>query len=212
MTLAHQFDDAAQQRHAATLGMWTFLATEILFFGGLFVTYALYRHAYPSAWQFGSRHLKEYLGGTNTTVLLTSSLTAALAVHFVRLQRRNAAMIALGVTLALGLCFLLIKAREYSLEYDEHLIPAINFYLPAGTPADIPHVELFMIFYFIMTLLHAAHMVVGISLLTFLIVQLARRRYLTPGENFNAVEMIVLYWHFVDLVWIFLFPLLYLVR
>jgi cytochrome c oxidase subunit 3 len=204
----HQFDDHVQQREAATLGMWTFLATEVLFFGGLIMAYAMYRFTYPHAWAEGSHHLKEYLGAINTGVLLTSSLTVALAVHFTQSKHRNATLLCLGATLLLGLAFLAIKGTEYKLEWDEHLVPALNFH-PEDVH-DLVHTQLFMVFYFLTTLLHATHMLVGIGLLSFLTAQVYRGKYV--DGNPNTVEVIGLYWHFVDLVWIFLFPLLYLVK
>jgi cytochrome c oxidase subunit 3 len=207
MTTAPQFNTPLQQHEAATLGMWTFLATEVLFFGGLLMAYAIYRHAYPSAWQEGSRHLKEYLGAINTGVLLTSSLTMALAVHFSHLHKKRPVQFALAATLLLGLAFLAIKATEYKLEFDEHLIPAVNFRFDGIDPQ---HVELFMVFYFLTTLLHATHMLVGLSLLTFLLLRTNRPTFL--HNHPNTIEIIGLYWHFVDLVWIFLFPLLYMVK
>jgi cytochrome c oxidase subunit III len=207
MTLAHQFEDTRQQHEAATLGMWTFLATEVLFFGGLFIGYAVYRHAYPAAFQAGSHHLKEFLGASNTAVLLTSSLTVALAVHFVHLQRRIPSVICILLTIALGAIFLAIKGLEYFQEWREHLVPAVNFHLDAP---DAAHVQLFFTFYFLMTLLHATHMVIGLVLMAYLAVVLKAARHME--NHSNTVENIGLYWHFVDIVWIFLFPLLYLVK
>lgn len=210
----HHFADRHQQHEAATLGMWTFLATEVLFFGGLLLSYAIYRYGYQHAWSFGSRKLHESLGGINTAVLLTSSFTVALAVHFTHARRGTAVLICLLITMALGLAFLAIKFTEYKLEYDDHLIPAINFHLDPSDPAAqsvSPHqVELFMVFYFFLTLLHATHMIVGVSLLTYLALNVNRGRFIFHHPN--RVEIIGLYWHFVDIVWIFLFPLLYLVR
>ena len=169
MTLvAHQFEDAHQQHEAATLGMWTFLATEVLFFGGLFISYAVYRHAYPTAFQTGSHELKEFLGAINTAVLLTSSLTVALAVHFLHQHRRAATILCILATMALGIAFLGIKATEYAIEYHDHLIPAINFHTDAP---DANHVQLFFIFYFFMTLLHATHMVIGLGLMAYLVLE-----------------------------------------
>jgi cytochrome c oxidase subunit 3 len=210
--LHHQFETASQQHEAAILGMWTFLATEVLFFGGALLAYAIYRSHYHAAFSFGSDHLKEVLGAANTAVLLTSSLTVALAVHFTHHKRRGAVLACLGLTLLLGLAFLAIKGTEYKLEYDEHLVPAINFHIdPAEAPhVSIPHVELFMIFYFILTLIHATHMLIGIGLLSWLSFKTRREKFL--HDHPNTVEIIGLYWHFVDLVWIFLLPLLYLVR
>lgn len=210
--VAHQFEEAPQQHEAATLGMWTFLSTEVLFFGGLMLAYSIYRFHYHEAWLVGSRHLEEVLGGTNTAVLLTSSLTMALAVHFGEAKRRGATLICLAITLALGIAFIAIKGTEYFIEYQEHLVPAVNFDpSKAGEGvADPMRVELFMIFYFIMTLIHATHMIIGAGLLTYLLCAVSGKRFLELHPN--RVEVIGLYWHFVDLVWIFLFPLLYLVR
>jgi len=210
----HQFADATQQRQAAILGMWTFLATEVLFFGGVLLAYAVYRRLYHEAFMFGSHHLKETLGACNTGILLTSSFSVALAVHFAHFRRRRACRVALLVTVVLGLAFLGIKLTEYQLEYDEHLVPAVNFVLGTAETGAVPpgNVELFFVFYFILTLIHATHMVVGVGLLTWLIVQLGPRGAPLAARHPTAPEVIALYWHFVDLVWIFLFPLLYLVR
>ncbi len=207
----HHFANAHQQHEAATLGMWTFLATEVLFFGGLLLAYAIYRYGYERAFIRGSRHLFESLGGINTAVLLTSSLTMALAVHFAHARARRAVVVCILLTLFFGLAFLGIKFTEYTLEYHDHLIPAINFQPhPEDTNVSSNHVELFMVFYFFLTLLHATHMLIGIGLLTFLALTVG------SGSNLerhpNRIEIIGLYWHFVDIVWIFLFPLLYLVR
>lgn len=207
----HHFANAHQQHEAATLGMWTFLATEVLFFGGLLLSYAIYRYGYERAFIHGSKHLYEWLGGVNTGVLLTSSLTMALAVHFAHARAKKAVLACILCTLFLGLAFLAIKFTEYGLEYHDHLIPAINF-TPHADDADVSsnHVELFMLFYFFLTLLHATHMLVGAGLLTFLALTVGRAQNLERHPN--RVEIIGLYWHFVDIVWIFLFPLLYLVR
>jgi len=204
--LAHQFDDLAQQYEASNLGMWTFLLTEVMFFGGLFVSYTVYRTAYLAGFIAGSQHLNVLLGTLNTAVLLSSSLTMALAVHaaqegHTRLLRRF-----LLLTMLLGLMFLGIKGYEYVLEYHESLVPVLNF---AYTGPHAPQVKLFMIFYFVMTSLHALHMLIGLSLLTVLVVLAWRERF--SAAYHTPVEVIGLYWHFVDIVWIFLYPLLYLV-
>jgi cytochrome c oxidase subunit 3 len=213
----HQFTDAHQQNQAAVMGMWTFLSTEILFFGGVLLAYTVYRRLFHPDFEFGSHHLKEALGAINTAVLLTSSFTVALAVHFNHFNRRVACRVAIFLTLILGIAFLCIKGTEYKLEYDEHLVPAINFALKPAEAAAVnaAHVQLFMIFYFILTLIHATHMIVGCSLMGWLLFALRKPRghQQTPIQRHpNACEIIALYWHFVDLVWIFLFPLLYLVR
>lgn len=203
--LAHQFDDLVQQYEASNLGMWTFLLTEIMFFGGLFVGYTVYRTLYPEGFMVGSQHLKVLLGTLNTAVLLSSSLTMALAVHAAQAGHTRSLIGFLLGTMLLGLAFLSIKGYEYALEYHEHLVPAINF---GYTGAHAPQVELFMVFYFVMTCLHALHMIIGLSLLTVLVV-LGWRGHFSATYH-TPVEVIGLYWHFVDIVWIFLYPLLYL--
>ena len=205
--IAMQFDDARQQRQAVTLGMWTFLLTEVLLFGAIFTGYTVYRVTYPHAFAEGSRHLKIWLGTTNTAVLLASSVTMALAVRAAELRRKRLLQGLIAATMLLGLVFLGIKGTEYTLEIRERFFPGPDF---AGSAFhDPPHAELFFVFYFIMTALHATHMLVGISLLGVFAILAGRGRF-TRG-NPDAIETAGLYWHFVDLVWIFLFPLLYLI-
>jgi cytochrome c oxidase subunit 3 len=226
--VAHHFDDADQQYVAAELGMWLFLATEVLFFGGVFCLYTVYRYWYPSAFIEGSHHLDVTLGTINTAILLASSLTMALAVHAAQTSDSKATVRNLLLTLLLGTAFLGIKGYEYFHKYEERLVPGRNFVMPRGTehspPAPAseqaaptlsidPHsrsVELFFSFYFAMTGLHALHMVIGAGILVVLIVAAARGAF--SASYFTPVEMTGLYWHFVDIVWVFLFPLLYLVR
>lgn len=205
--LAHHFDDLDQQREAATLGMWTFLATEVLFFGGLFVGYAAYRWLYPDSFAQGSHHLNHLLGGLNTAILLCSSLTMALAVHAAQTNQRGKLVGFLLGTILLAVIFLGVKAFEYYEEYEKGLVPGLHFtYQSQGAP----RMQLFFIFYFIMTSLHAAHMIVGIGILGTLAAKSWRGRY--SAEYYNPIEAAGLYWHFVDIVWIFLYPLLYLIR
>ncbi len=215
--VAEQFDDIIQQRDAASFGMWIFLATEILFFGGLFASYALYRSLYPAAFAAGSHLLKVAYGASYTVMLICSSLTMAMAVRSAQLGRRKPLIGFLVLTLLLGAAFVIIKLRwEWYGDYLEHLVPGVSF-APQGEAlevirrfgAPLSHVALFMIFYFVMTGIHALHMVVGVGLLTFLIIMAYRGRFVSG--DFNTVEMVGLYWHFVDIVWIFLFPLLYLI-
>jgi cytochrome c oxidase subunit 3 len=214
--VAHQFDDAEQQREAATLGMWCFLATEVLFFGALFLGYTVYRYSYPAAFIEGSHHLLDWLGAVNTFVLLTSSLTMAMAVRAAQLPDRVRLVRFLLATIALGAAFLGIKLIEYGIEWHHGLVPGLHWtYVPAPQTTDgidPTKVELFMVFYFVMTGLHATHMIAGIGVMTYATVQARRGRYTGEGANMNFVEMAGLYWHFVDIVWIFLFPLLYLIR
>lgn len=204
--LAHQFDDAEQQREASTLGMWVFLATEVMFFGGMFLGYIIYRSAYPAAFAAASNRLDVWLGALNTAVLICSSFTMVLAVANASAARPRALVRALCFTILLGCAFLGIKLYEYHLKFEEHLVPGSSFVF--STPLSGP-AEIFFSFYFAMTGMHAAHMMIGIGLLASLAVGAARGRY--SPDYFTPVELIGLYWHFVDIVWIFLFPLLYLV-
>lgn len=204
--IAHQFDTAAQQHQAAALGMWTFLATEILFFGGLFLGYTVYRNAYHDAFVESSRHLGIVLGTVNTAVLLISSFTMAMAVHAAQLDKRRTIVIMLGLTLILGAVFLGVKGYEYSHKWHEHLVPGAHFAFE-GEPA--PAHQLFFGFYFVMTGLHAVHMIIGAGVLLVLMIMAWKGAF--DGGRSNAVEMMGLYWHFVDCIWIFLFPLLYLI-
>jgi len=204
--LAHQFDDAEQQKEAAVFGMWVFLVTEVMFFGGMFAGYATYRFSYHDAFLAGSNQLDLLLGGINTGVLILSSFTMAMAVHSAQTNRRRLLMLFLILTMALGATFLGIKAVEYSHKFHEHLVPGPSFHF-AGA-AD-PQVELFFSFYFALTGFHALHMVIGIGLLAVILWMAWHGRF--SSEYYNPVEVSGLYWHFVDIVWIFLFPLLYLI-
>lgn len=203
--LAEQFDDLEQQREAAKLGMWVFLATEVLFFGALFLAYTVYRYLYPEAFAAASRHTEILLGGANTAVLLFSSTLMALAVRAAQLgQRRNLIWLLIGTAL-LGLFFLGIKAVEYHKDFDAHLVPGAGFAWQESNPAAA---ELFFWLYFAMTGLHAIHVTVGVVLLLVLAWLAGRRRF--ENGNYLPIEIVGLYWHFVDIVWVFLFPLLYL--
>jgi len=204
--LAHHFEDLEQQHEAATLGMWAFLVTEVMFFGGLFGGYAVYRNLYPEAFAHGSRELDYFLGGINTAVLIGSSLTMVLAVHAAQKGRGRATALWLWATILLGSTFLGVKVFEYHAKWEHHLIPGPGFEFH-GVHGG--HEQIFFAFYFAMTGLHAFHMIVGVVLLAWLSWHALRGRFTT--ENSNWVEMTGLYWHFVDLVWIFLFPLLYLI-
>ena len=203
--LAHHFDSLAQQSEATTLGMWVFLVTEVLFFGGLFATYMIYRSWYPSAFAAASHELDVTLGTINTVVLITSSLTMALAVHAAQLGQRKALMLFLIVTMILGAAFLGIKSVEYYHKFAEHHVPGPDFQFEK---AHVLHAQLFFSLYFVMTGLHALHMIIGIGIM------LVMLRWSWNGtitaEYASPIEISGLYWHFVDIVWIFLFPLLYL--
>jgi cytochrome c oxidase subunit 3 len=204
--LAHQFDDLTQQHEAATLGIWVFLVTEVLFFGGLFLAYTVYRSLYPGAFGAASRELDLALGATNTAILITSSLTMALGVHAAQLGHRRTLVAFLVLTILLGTAFLGIKGVEYYQKFVEHLVPGPSFRF---APEHFRQAQLFFSLYFGMTGLHALHMVIGIGVLLVML-WWSWRGTITPGY-YTPVEVSGLYWHFVDIVWIFLFPLLYLV-
>src|SRR5437762_8148120 len=204
--VGQQFDDIEQQRDAAKLGMWIFLATEVLFFGGLFLGYTVYRFTYGQVFMETSRKLDVILGGTNTAVLLISSLLMALAVRAAKLEQKHLLVRLLIGTAFFGCIFMSIKAVEYHKDFVEHLVPGTNFQW-AG--ADRHNAELFFWIYFAMTGLHAIHVSVGIGVLLVLALLAWRGKF--ERGNYNSVEIAGLYWHFVDIVWVFLFPLLYLV-
>jgi cytochrome c oxidase subunit 3 len=204
---AHQFEDAVQQREASSLGMWFFIAQEILFFGGLFTTYTYYRVGFPDVFAHASHHLDVTLGCVNTAVLIASSLTMALGVLSAQTGRRKQLVWWLLLTIVLGSVFLVIKTLEYQHKFHEGLVPGAHFvYEPA---AESRHAQLFFGLYFAMTGLHALHMVIGIAILAVLAVLAWRGTY--GPHYYNPIEVTGLYWHFVDIVWIFLFPLLYLI-
>jgi cytochrome c oxidase subunit III len=209
---AHQFYTLEQQHEASTLGMWVFLATEIMVFGVLFTGYAAYRAEYALSFAAASRHLDIRIGATNTVVLLTSSLTMALAVYAARLGQKKWLVRCLILTALLGTLFMVFKAVEYYEDYRDHLVPRLGFDAEAkdwAKPVNPKEVELFLMFYYIMTGLHALHLTIGIALMA-IIAYLAWRGAYSP-EYYSPVEVAGLYWHFVDLIWIFLLPLLYLI-
>ena len=205
--LAHHFDNLDQQQEAASLGMWVFLLTEILFFGGLFLVYTIYRMWYPAAFAAASHHLDIPLGSINTAVLIGSSLTMALAVHAAQVNSRKGIMVFLVLTLILGGIFLGIKGVEYSHKFHEHLVPGPGFQFEQVE--FLRHAQIFFSLYFVMTGLHALHMIIGMGLMLWMLLWAYNG---TLGEGYySPVEVVGLYWHFVDIVWIFLFPLLYLI-
>ena len=212
--LEEQYENLDQQHQAASLGMWVFLATEVMFFGTLFLAVAVYRYLYPLAFEKASERLNWMIGGTNTLVLLLSSLTIVLAVHYARLARRRQIVIFLGLTALLGVCFLCLKGLEYYLDYRENLIPGWRFD-PAEwvsrdglRPDQVPHVKLFLFLYWVMTGFHALHVTIGICAVLVMLVLARKGRF--SAVYYAPVDVTALYWHFVDIVWIFLLPTLYL--
>lgn len=206
--LQHHFEDLGQQYEASTLGMWMFLATEILFFGGVLCAYWIYRVMYPEAWSLGAEQQNKLFGGTNTLVLIISSLTMALAVRYAQMGLRKRTVAMLFATLVFGSAFLTIKSIEYWQHFHEGLFPGLHFTWHE-VPALAPKVQLFMVFYWGLTGLHALHMVIGAGLLIWIMARAWRGDF--GPEYYGPVEIMGLYWHFVDIVWIFLFPFLYLI-
>jgi cytochrome c oxidase subunit III len=207
-THLHQFDSADQQKAAASLGMWLFIAQEIMFFGGLFLAYAIYRSQYPEAFGAASHHLDLTFGAVNTAVLIASSLTMALSVHAAQLGNKKGLIGFLIATIVLGSVFLGIKVVEYHDKFVHHLVPGASFEFEEV--ALERQAEIFYSLYFMMTGLHALHMIIGVGILLVLVYFAWKGRY-TP-DYFSPVELTGLYWHFVDIVWIFLFPFLYLIN
>ncbi|MFL5343167.1 MAG: cytochrome c oxidase subunit 3 family protein [Hyalangium sp.] len=205
--LAEHFASLEVQNHAARLGMWLFLSTEILLFAGLFVCYGCYRFLFPEAFAAASRHLDLWLGATNTVVLITSSLTAALAVHYAKAGRNGLVALMFMLTIAMACAFLVIKGVEYSHKFAEGALPGKYYHFEE---VQLPGAPLYFTVYFLATGLHAFHVIVGMSVLVWLTVKALRQKNFGP-HNYTAVELGSMYWHLVDLVWIFLFPLLYLI-
>lgn len=204
--VAHHFEDAEQQHEAITIGMWAFLVTEVMFFGGLFLIYIVSRLQFPDGFAEASNHLNMTLAGVNTVVLLCSSLSVALAVHAAQTDKRGQLVGFLLLTILFAITFLGLKGMEYYHEYEEHLIPGLNFMFE-GPLAN--GVERFFVVYFVMTGVHAIHMILGIGVMFFLLWKASRGAY--SSAHFSPIEVFGLYWHFVDVIWVFLFPLLYLV-
>jgi cytochrome c oxidase subunit 3 len=214
--LAHHFESLEVQKESATLGMWAFLAQEVLFFGVFFMVYTLHRNLYYGVFQACSHHLDWKLGAVNTAVLICSSLTMALGVHAAAEGKRRQIVFWLLATVALGSVFLGVKAVEYHQKWEDQLVPGLHW----GTSehvghelhlsgVDVDHAQLYFSLYFGMTGLHALHMIIGIPIILWLALR-AKRGEFGPGYD-TPVELTGLYWHFVDIVWIFLFPLLYLI-
>lgn len=202
---AFQFANLHQQHDAAQLGMWTFLATEVLFFGGLILAYCVYRIGDPDGFAEAARHTKIAIGTVNTAVLLTSSFLVAWAVAAARLRQGKVAGVLLWIAVLFGVAFLALKGFEYRSEYEEHLVPGLNFAVVGPKSMSI---RLFFSFYFVATGLHALHVAIGIVALAVIGRQAYRRHY---SDRYHApIDVAGLYWHFVDVVWIFLFALIYL--
>jgi cytochrome c oxidase subunit 3 len=208
-----QYEDIEQQNETYIVGMWSFMVTEVMFFGALFLAYILYRWHYQPDFYLAHKQLSTLWGGINTTLLLLSSFTMVLGVHFAQLRKKNLVVANLIATCLLATGFLLIKfTQEWPAKFEHHLVPGHSFgshpeFLAGASPRGA---ELFYSLYFLMTGLHAIHIIVGIIIIAILAIVWARDWKLA-SEDYIPTELVGLYWHFVDLVWIFLFPLFYLI-
>lgn len=203
--VAHHFDSAEQEFESAKLGMWTFLVQELLFFSALFVAFALFRFLYPGMFLEASSHLDWRMGATNTVFLITSSFTIVMAVRSAQLSQRKNIILYLVATFVLAGCFMVIKYFEYMAKIEHGYLPT-HFFFGEGAHPQLP---IFFGLYFVMTGLHGLHVVIGMGVIAWLIYRAYNNEFY--DEYYTPIEMVALYWHFVDLVWIFLFPLFYLV-
>ena len=202
------YRDLDQQRETATLGMFVFLLTELMMFGGLFCSYLVYRTLYFPAFQEGSRHMDLTIGAVNTAVLICSSLTMALGVQAAQKGLNKRTVSYMLATMLFGVTFLVLKGVEYYSHWHAHEVPGPGFLAQAAS-VDPNRLQLFFSLYFLMTGLHALHMIIGLGLVTWITIKAYKGRYTEAYHN--PVENVGLYWHFVDIVWIYLFPLLYLI-
>jgi cytochrome c oxidase subunit 3 len=208
--VAHHFEDIEQQRESATLGMWLFLAQEVMFFGGIFAAYLVYRSFYPVSWEESSLHLNLPIGFVNTLFLLCSSLTMALGARAAQVGNRRNLIIFLLLTILFGSIFLGVKAYEYNDKWVNSLVPGLNWDGNQYWMSEGGNHELFFVLYFFASGTHALHMVIGIGILAWLAWAAWKQNRFTKGD-YLPVEFTGYYWHFVDIVWVFLFPLLYLI-
>lgn len=204
---AHQYQSAEHEYDSTKQGVWLFLVTEVLMFGGLFVGYAIFHHVYPDIFREGGTFLDWRLGALNTTVLITSSLTMALGIRFNQTRERTKAIVCLATTVLCGAGFLCIKYIEYSHKIHEGLLPGALFHYEGP---HLPNLALYFSFYFMMTGLHGIHVFVGMCLITWVLIRTIRGEF--GPDYYTPVEGVGLFWHLVDLIWIYLFPLLYLME
>ena len=202
-----QYASLAQQGEAAQLGMWVFLVNETIFFGALIFTYFIYRTTYPHEFAIAGKDAVLWCGSVNLGLLLTSSLTMVLAVNAGAQGSRRAMVVWLLVTLALGCAFLGVKGYEYFRDFEDRVVPVVNY---AAKPGEGSAGELFWIFYWVATGLHAIHLTIGLGLILYMLLWRIRHGKITPAY-YAPLEVVAIYWSFVDTVWLFLFPCIYLV-
>ncbi len=206
LELREQFATPEQQRETATIGMWVFLVTEIMLFGGLFTAYTVYRLSNPQAFDAGSAHMEIVIGAINTAVLICSSFTMALAVYSAEIGNQRLLALFLIATMIIGAIFLGLKFTEYYLHYQDHKVPGFWFeYKGAANPAKV---QMFFVFYFIMTGLHAVHMTIGLGMLSVLLFRTFIGSF--SAAYHTAIDLGGLYWHFIDIVWVFLYAIFYI--
>ena len=206
--VAHHFRDAEHQFDSAKQGIWLFMVTEILMFGGLFVGYAIFHSIYPEMFSEGAHHLDWRLGFVNTLVLIVSSYTMAMSIHHLQKNEKSQAVVKLWITVGCGLIFMMIKAYEYYTKFEHGLLPG-HLLNPEHAHAVHANLGMYYGFYFCMTGLHGIHVMIGMGLIIWLAIRAKRGDF--GAEYFTPVEGVGIFWHIVDLIWIFLFPLLYLV-
>jgi cytochrome c oxidase subunit 3 len=205
--LQHHFTTKEQQFDTVKIGMWLFLATEILMFGGLFAGFAYMQSRFPEAFYEGHKHLQQPLGALNTVVLLISSFTMVMAVHKAATNKQKQLVGYLSITILCALIFLGVKYIEYSHKWHDGLLPG-RYFSNAEDPTG--HQFIFFSFYFMMTGLHGIHILIGVGVLTWLLIRARRGDF--SSSYYSPVDVVGLYWHLVDIIWIYLFPLLYLIR
>lgn len=206
---AHHFESVEHEFEAGKLGMWLFLVTEVMLFGVLFAGYGLFNYLYPEMYKEAHHHLNKVMGGVNTVVLLISSLTMALAIAYIQRNDTKKSKLMLIITFLCACIFLVIKYFEYSEKIHHGLLPG-HFFAPAqGYESKFSNAALFFSFYFVMTGIHGLHVLIGMGAIAWIYWRMNRGDF--NARKFAAVEFVGLYWHIVDLIWIFLFPLLYLV-
>lgn len=207
---AHHFQSAEHEYNTSKFGLWTFLVTEIVMFGGLFVGYILFHEKFPAMFHEGSTFLDWRLGALNTVVLLVSSLTMALSIYYAQVNQKSKVLLNLYITLACGVIFLIVKAFEYHHKFELGMLPGRFIHPEDGKLLEMfPNLGMYFSFYFCMTGLHASHVIAGMSFITWLIVRAHRGEF--DSEYYTPLECVGLFWHLVDLIWIYLFPLLYLI-
>ena len=205
LELREQFATPDQQRETASIGMWIFLITEVMLFGGLFMAFTVYRLSNPHAFDTGSAHMEVLLGSINTAVLICSSFTMALAVYSAEIGNQRRLALFLVGTMIIGAIFLAIKFTEYYLHYQDHKVP--GFWFEFSGP-DAAKVQMFFVFYFIMTGLHALHMTIGLGVLSVLLFRTSIGTF--SAKYHTAIDLGGLYWHFIDIVWVFLYAIFYI--